>query len=321
MEGPAERDREKYSGPFIMHTGYMLLAFVPVLVRVANRAGWETGSTVFARFVIACVCIAVVALVGGQKLRSGNPRVLLLRGLFGGGAVLSYFAAVEETNASTAVLLNFTHSIWANVAGVLLLGQKPIRGFWPLLALAAVGLYLVIDPGFDGFKRGEMLGLLSGVLGGGAILCVKELRKTDNATTIQASLAVVGVVCALPFVLPAWLQSPTPPAEAMAAAMAAVSDGAANPFTSPAFGAWLAVLAMGICGYAGQHFFTSGYRDTSVQLGTLLSLTTPLYATFMGRLLLGEILSFKFLLGASFILVACMMVGLRERQASRNHES
>jgi drug/metabolite transporter (DMT)-like permease len=298
-----------------MHTGYLLLAFVPVLVRVANQAGWDTGSTVFARFVIACVCIAVVSPLGGQRLKTGNPRALFLRGLFGGGAVLAYFAAVEETNASTAVLLNFTHSIWANVIGVLVLRQKPVRGFWPLLSLAAVGLYLVIDPGFDNFKRGEMLGLLSGVLGGGAILCVKELRKTDNATTIQASLSLAGLVCALPFFVPARLRSPTALLDDFSAALPPVLHGPAGPLASPALCAWLAVLAMGICAYAGQHFFTSGYKDTSVQLGTLLSLTTPLYATLMGRLLLQEVLTARFLLGASFILVACMLVGLKERQA------
>ncbi len=303
-----------------MHTGYMLLAFVPVLVRVANRSGWETGAVVFARFVIACLCIACVVLIGRHRLETGNPRVLLLRGLFGGGAVLTYFAAVELTSASTAVLLNFTHSVWANVLGVVVLGQKPVRGFWPLLVLAAIGLYLVIDPSLDTFKTGEMLGLLSGVFGGGAILCVKQLRKTDNATTVQASLAVTGLACALPFVLPGWLRSPIPLSETLSAAWPHIWHALADPLASPVLGAWLAVLAMGICGYAGQHFFTAGYKNTSVQLGTLLSLTTPLYATLMGRMLLGEVLTVRFLLGAAFILVACMMVGLMEKRASRNGE-
>ena len=63
-------------------------------------------------------------------------------------------------------------------------------------------------------------------------------------------------------------------------------------------------------------FFTAGYKNTSIQLGTILSLTTPVLAVLNGHLLLGERLSLRFGLGAAMILAACVSMGIMERPAS-----
>jgi drug/metabolite transporter (DMT)-like permease len=225
--------------------------------------------------------------VGRQRVRTENLPVLLLRGLFGGMSVLTYFLAVQRTGAVVGTLLNYTHSIWANLLGLLWVRQYPDRKFWPILALAVVGLWLVIDPSFTHLESGKLWGLLSGILGGAAILCVKQLRKTDNALTILASFSSVGLCCAL-----VTLPFEDMPSEYFGSAVA-----------------WLLLVAIAIISFGGQMLFTHGYRETSVALGSLLSLLVPTIASLSGWVFLKEPLTLRYVFGASLVLIACAVFG------------
>jgi drug/metabolite transporter (DMT)-like permease len=285
------QDKNVFSGPLVLQLGNFFFGVLPICVSAANKAGWTTGSVVVARFTITCLCVLLAARVTRQSLRTSNVRLLLLRGFLGGSAVLFYFAAVEQTGAAMGTLLNNTHSIWASALAVLFLGERPSRGFWAILALAIAGIWLVINPSFDRFSWGELLGLLSGILAGGAILCVKQLRQTDNALTILFSFAVSGLLCGIPLAVYSWRGVP----------------GTADFVT----GGWLALLGVGISSFVAQFLFTQGYKNTSVQLGSVLTLTTPVLASILGWLFLDERLGLRFVAGASLTLAACALIGLK----------
>ena len=101
------------------------------------------------------------------------------RGIFGALAVLLYFTSVQLTGAGVGTLLNYTYPLWANAFGAVFLGQRTFRGFWALLALALVGVYLVIDPVWTQLPSfGELAGVVSAMLAGAAViggfLCLNE---------------------------------------------------------------------------------------------------------------------------------------------------
>lgn len=273
-----------------MQLGYIAFGFVPVCVSVANRAGWNTGSVVVARFTITCLCVILAALATRQSLRTANIKLLFLRGFLGGAAVLGYFGAVQETGAGIGTLLNNTHALWASVLAVLVLHEKPFRGFGVILLIAMIGIWLVINPSVERFGWGEMVGLLSGALAGAAILCVKELRKTDSALTILFSFAVAGLICGLPLAIHDWLRAPV------------VASNALN--------GWLALVGVGVLSFVAQFLYTQGYKDTSVQVGSVLSLTTPVIASWMGWFFLDEPLGPRYIAGASLTLGACTLMGV-----------
>lgn len=81
--------------------------------------------------------------------------------------------------------------------------------------------------------------------------------------------------------------------------------------------AWPAVGAlalMGLFSFGGQMLFTAGYKNTSIQLGTLLSLTAPVLAVANGYVFLGERLDARFIVGAAMILTACGGMSLLEKR-------
>lgn len=293
--------RHHLHGPLGMLTGFSLFSFIPVLVKVAARSGAGAPVAVLIRFAVGLLCVAAMVTLANQKIRTGNFRVLALRGIIGGFAVMFFFYGVTRTGAGMGTLLNYTHSVWANVLAVLLLRQRPPRSFWPLLAFAATGLYLVINPETTFDKPavfwGTLAGLLSGFMGGGAILCIKKLRQTDNSLTIFLSFALVGSVVAWLVLAPDLLRGD----------LGQLKAG----FAWPALGA---LLVMGLFGFGGQMFFTAGYKNTSIQLGTLLSLTTPVLAVVIGSVFLDEPLTLRFVCGAVLILGACLGMSMIEKR-------
>lgn len=136
-----------------MLLGYLLFGFVPVLLKLGLLGGLEASLAVSVRFVVALLIVACFwawarwGQAGPElRLQAVNRRGLLWRGFFGGIAVLTYFYAVQLCGAGLGTLLNYTHSLWSNLFFVLFLGGRPDKWLWPLLTLAGLGLFLVIDP-------------------------------------------------------------------------------------------------------------------------------------------------------------------------------
>jgi drug/metabolite transporter (DMT)-like permease len=281
-------------GPAAMLLGYLLMGLLPVLVRLAAASGWSGTASVVARFSLGCAFIVAWVLFGQRSLVSANRWALFWRGVLGGAAVLTYFIAVELTSAATGTLLNYTHSIWANVFSAVFLGRRVSKTFWALLLVASAGMWLVLDPSLSGFSLGELVGVASGVFGGAAVLTIKELRKTDEAVTILASFSLFGLLVGLTF-LP--------------------FESAPFPMTTDGRGL-LALLGIGVFSFFGQLLYNHGFRETSVQLGTVMSLCVPVIAAASGWLVLGEALTLRFALGAGLVLTACALTAYVEQKGA-----
>lgn len=286
----------KLSGPVVMLLGNLHLAAIPALVRIATLRGVPSSQATFVRFLFSSLLLIALAWIGLARPRPRNWRLLFWRGLLGGLSVSTYYVALQLTSSGKGALLNYTHALWANLFAVTILRRKPGPGFWWILALAGAGLWLVLDPDFSRVNRGDALGLLSGIFGGAAILTVKDLRRTDDAVTIFSSFSYLGLVTAIvPYGI-----ALSPDHEL----------GELWKWTD-AIG-WSALLAMAAASMIGQLLFTHAYADTSIPMGTILSLTVPAIAALVGWTLLDEPLEAQFLVGAAMILVACGALGMQE---------
>ena len=271
--------------------GYVLLGLQPLPVAMLKSADVAPEVVVAARFAIAAVAILLICVIRGTGLKTAQPKVLVLRGLLGGGAVLLYFTAIHEAGAARATLLNYTYPIWANLFAWRL-GQKPSRAYWLGLSVALCGLWLVVKPadgwGGGGIGYGELAALGSAVLAGGAVVTIKQLRTTDESLTIIAAFSFFGLMLSAPF----------------------VSTTELIPLTGT--NALSLALLVGLVAFLGHVYFTRGYRGASVEHATILSLTVPLVAALGGIVLLGEAFSARLLIGGAMILLAsCITLGAR----------
>jgi drug/metabolite transporter (DMT)-like permease len=271
--------------------GFFLLGLQPMFVKLASRYGFSAAESVLIRFAITLGFAVGSAVWLGQSLRTRQPWIWLLRGVLGGGAVLLYFTAVELSGAGTGTLLNYTYPVWSQLFSFTI-GERLRLESLAYLALALLGVYLVVSPGSASFGVGEISGIASGILAGGGVLCLKKLRQTDGEQTIIVSFSLVGIAYAL---LLMFLQR-------------GPSFSAARPIEG-----WLVELAVGLLSFWGHMYFTKGYKHTTIRLGSLLSLLVPLIAAATGFVFLGERVTLNFVLGAALILGSVLLATWRER--------
>jgi drug/metabolite transporter (DMT)-like permease len=271
--------------------GYLILGIVPPLVRLAKEFQITSAELVLVRFFGATLFVLLLVRVTSGRLETRQPGLLILRGLLGACAVQLYFASIQSAGAGVGTLLNYTYPLWANLLGVVF-GERPRNSFWPVLAVALVGVFLVVDPQVDGIGRGELYGLTSAVFAGGAVLSIKRLRRTDGELTIVGSFSLLGFLLAIPISL-------------------LLPSGPTLVLLKLPASALALIFAVAVLSFLGQVLFTRGYKGTSLELGSLLSLSVPTLATLLGTLFLDEALTPKFLVGGALIVIACASLGLR----------
>jgi drug/metabolite transporter (DMT)-like permease len=235
-----------------------------VLVRVATRAGMGAGQVALVRF-----SVGLGAVVGLFRLRPGTFRparwgLLAARGGFGAVAALMYFMAIQRIPAGEATLLNSTFPIWAVLLSIVLLGERPTVHLAVALAIASAGVFLVLGGGRATFRlgSGEVLGIVSAILGGAAVTAIRALRATANvpAPTVFFAFSLGGILVGLPSLLDPWTASPV---------------------------AWLAAVAVGASAFLAQLTMTEAYGQLSVPEAALWQQLTPI-ASYLWGLALGE---------------------------------
>ena len=220
-----------------------------------------------------------------------RPGLLLLRGLLGGGAVLTYFIAIEKLGAAAATVLNYISPVYAALWAALFLKERAGKLAFAGLGLATVGAVLVTlastrhSPGAASLA-GAVAGLISGVLGGAAMTTVKAARGDADAATVFLAFTVVGLLIGLPGALPAWV-----------------------PLTGAL---WVKVVAIGFLAVAGQLLFTTGMGFTSATVGSATTQLVPVLAWGMAIFVLGEPV-LPLAVGGALLCVGGVLLGMLPR--------
>ena len=148
----------------------------------------------FYRSLFTVVFILAWMLIRGEKIRFNNWPLLLIRGLAGAVAMTFFFWTIDLIGLLTATLYLYVYPVFAILFAVLLFKER--FSLWILVPLGAAiaGLYLIVNPTFEGFSLGHGIGLATALLGGVARAALRQLRKSDSPSNIVIlfmSLAVV----------------------------------------------------------------------------------------------------------------------------------
>jgi len=241
----------------------VLFGLSAILVKLATRgAAMGGGQATLVRFGVGLVAVMLLFVARPGTFRPVKKGLLASRGLFGGISALLYFVSISLIPAGEATLLNNTFPIWAVVISFFFLRERPTIHLAIALAVASVGVFLVLGGGQLTFSLGlgEVVGIVSAMTGGVAVTSIRALRATDNAPTIFFAMAVGGVVVSIPFALGAWPTAPLP---------------------------WVAAGACGVVAFLAQLLMTEAYGALSVAEAGLWQQLTPI-ASFAWALTIGE---------------------------------
>jgi drug/metabolite transporter (DMT)-like permease len=296
-------------GALLCLTSAAGFATLGIFGRLASEAGATLTTTLLVRFALAALVFAVVVrATGGWPALRRLPRRVVVTGLALGAVGYSlqsglYFAAIGRLDVSMVALLLYTYPAFVTLAAVVLGRARPSLRIGSALAVASVGLVLVLlAAGTGAFDLpGALLALAASLTYTTYILVSDRIVGDVDSfalallvlTGAAASFAVTGVATrSLDFALPAdaWL--------------------------------WLVLVALVSTVVAVSAFF-AGLRRVGPSEAAILSTVEPPVTVALAFAVLGERLTPAQLAGGALVLAAVVVLQLpaRRRRAPRLAEA
>jgi drug/metabolite transporter (DMT)-like permease len=260
----------------------VVFGFMAVTARVASRRIPAAEVAMF-RFLLGVLVVAVVAVTGRATLRPTKWGWLLMRGIFGGTAVLLYFSCIEHVGAGLATLLNYTAPVWTMLLGWWLLGERPRRTAAVALVLTLLGVVGVVGGSLRTVHNGvwALAGVFSAMASGVAITSIRAVRRRsadgagESAWTVFASFTGFGLLVTLPGVF-----------------------GPLGRWVTPLASDWGILAAVAVLSVVAQLLMTQALEHvTGATMGIIHQLTV-IVAMLCGVLFLGERLAGWSLVGS-----------------------
>jgi DME family drug/metabolite transporter len=265
---------------------------------VTERAGLGPLDIAWHRMAIGAVALLVLHLLTRRRrvatsvpLTRGTAVRLLLIGAGLAAYQLAYFAAVATTGVSIATLVALGLAPLLIAVGATVLGHgRPDRGTWLALAVALVGLVLLV-------------GISAGVGSGTTVLLGALLAVGSALGYAVVTLAGGGVPVGIPVTLAGFLGG--------AVLLTPVALVAGLRFTAEP-GALAVLLYLGIVPSALAYtLFFTGLRTVPGAVASIVTLLEPLTATVLATAFLGERLAPAALAGGLLVLAAVAGLYLR----------
>jgi drug/metabolite transporter (DMT)-like permease len=255
----------------------VLFALMAVVAK-STAAALPGPEVAFVRFCIGLLACGIAAT--RVRLRAKNKLGLILRGSYGGAAVLLYFLAIAHLPVGVATLLNYTAPIFTALYAAVFLDEAVRPATLGALALTTTGVALVITgtapQGSLGLGAWQMVGVASALLSGAAVATIREVRKTDGSWEIFAAFCLGGALI--------------------------TSVPTAFGWVSPSRVEWAELFVVGLLSVLAQLLMTYALRFVRAAVAGIIAQLTPVAALAMGWIFLREAIVGVALLGAAITL-------------------
>lgn len=151
----------------------------------------STDFIVFSRFAISLIYIfAILSLKSKKKLtffpKTKHFHVHLIRSFAAVFAMIALYASLKYIPLVNANLLFMTNALFTPIFARLVFRTKTSKKAWLSIAIAFIGVALVLKPHMDLFRSGSILALSAGILGAISLLAVRQGVKHDAPHTLMA---------------------------------------------------------------------------------------------------------------------------------------
>ena len=241
----------------------------------------------FFRFVIGLGLIAIAVMLGRVKLVFNNKRLLFLRGLTGGIAILIGLVSITKLGLGKGMVLICSYPIYASLISAVFLKER-LRLFDIGAILTAVaGIYFIAYEKQQGFSllvfgRYELLAVIGAMIAGIAVSLIRKLHDTDDSLAIYFAQCAVGMW----LVLGPSLRSEGP-------------VGLNGIFI---------LLGIGVTVTVGQLLMTEGFKYVPVKTGSLLLMLEPVLCYVAGVAIFREDLTLSSMFGSVLVIGSCVAV-------------
>ncbi|MCB0406193.1 MAG: DMT family transporter [Bdellovibrionales bacterium] len=268
---------------------YILAAsvlFSIMAVQVKSLSGIPVHEIVFFRSLVSgIICLASLLRLGVRPW-GNRKRLLLLRGLFGTGALLGFFHTLQVAPLATAVTIQYLSPVFTALFAALLLKERLHPMQVACFALAMLGV--VVIKGFDPRVSLEVVfwGVFSAACSGMAYTLVRKLRESDRALVVVFYFPLVTVPLVGPYTAMHW--------------------------KAPSLDEWGMLLGVGVVVTFAQICLTKAFQTEKAATVSIFRYLGTVYAMFFGWVLFDEAIPLMSLVGI-ILIVAGVLLSTRFR--------
>lgn len=215
--------------------------------------------------------------------------LLLLRGLFGYGALTCFLWAVVRLPLAETTVIHFTNPVFTALLAAFFLGEVLRWREVGLTLLALGGVLFIARPGFlfgepSGLDpAGVLVALMGAVLSACAYVTARRLTRTNDPLVIVFFFALVTLVGGLPATVPV--------------------------FVMPQGWEWLLLLGVGVATQGGQVFVTRALQLEKAGRAMAVGYLQIVFAAVWGLLWFSEVPDAWTGLGAVIIVLSTFLLG------------
>ncbi|MBI1978286.1 MAG: DMT family transporter [Candidatus Omnitrophica bacterium] len=264
-------------------------ATMAIFVKLASDTV-SSVEIVFFRSILGSLMIGAVIWKEKDSWIGLNPKVLVLRGVFGFVALSLHFYAIAKLDLGTAVMLNYTAPIFVVIFARFLLKEKITWKVNLAILVSFVGLYFLAGPQFQSKPIPIFLGLLSGIFAALAYVFIRFNGEDESPYTIIFYFTIISTIGSIPLL--------------------------ALDFHWPDTVEWVELTGVSIGAFFGQIYLTKSIQKAPVSFVLPFSYLTPVFCAASGALVWKEFLSGEQLVGSLIIIASGIAIYLFREKTS-----
>lgn len=265
-----------------------------VLIRVASEELHPFAIVVW-RNLFGLIWLAPMLLLTPGLLKAERMPSHLRRAASGVIATFGTFYAVANAPLANVLSISYSAPLFATIGAILFLGEK-IRRVRGLALLAGfIGVLMVLRPGSTPISPGILAAIVSALATAFSYIAIKALTGADDSRAVAAWAFILMTPISILLAIPWW--------------------------SWPSAQLWPILIGIGACAAAGQLSLARALSLADASAVMPFDFVRFALVTLAGILLFNERYDLLTLLGGGIILVAGLVLALRERASSKQHSS
>lgn len=210
-----------------------------------------------------------------------NPKLLILRGLFGVVAMSLFFESMKYLSAGTAVSLRYLSPIFAAIFAAIILKEKIKSVQWLLFLVAFSGVLILRGLDSSISTHGLTLILLASVFSGLVYIVISKIGTTEHPVVVVNYFMMIATLVGGVLSIKNWI----------------------NPIGIE----WILLLSLGVYGYFGQLYMTKAFQIAKANQVAPFKYIEVVFTLLLGVLWFGEIYTIWSVVGILLIIGALIL--------------
>lgn len=250
------------------------------------------AQSAFVRYVLGLVFLIPVApQLLRLRLTGRQWRLFGLRGVTHAAGVATWFFAMTRIPLAEVTAMGYLTPVLTTLGAAFLLSERLPRRRLAAVAVALIGVFIVLRPGIRALDPGHGAMLATATLFSVGYLAAKRLSGEVSATVIVAMLSLMVPLALAPMALAVW-QPPT----------------------------WIdltALFGVAACATAGHYCMTRAFAAAPLTVTQPITFLQLVWSVLLGALLFSEPVDPFVILGGTIIVAAVSFIAWRESVAAR----